>query len=192
MTDLFNSGIRPVVDAHIAKLAEEERNYGNYWSASSAGYCMRLLILRRLKLPAIPEIEDARVRNQRVFSAGHVFHEWIQRITKESGLSIAQELELQDEDLMIRGHIDDLILIPGYDPAPYGMPEDAPSSWSMPEVVPDKLILYDYKTVHSAYFNYKKDKVSHYHKYQLASYMMMLRKLAKKELERRQNESKSK
>lgn len=34
-----------------------------------------------------------------------------QTITKEAGISVAQELELQDEDLMVRGHIDDLVRI---------------------------------------------------------------------------------
>src|SRR3546814_4171368 len=72
---------------------------------------MRLNILRRLDVPKVPEITEDALRTQRVFECGHIFHEWAQRITKEAGLSIAQELELQDEDLMVRGHIDDLVLV---------------------------------------------------------------------------------
>lgn len=147
--NLFNTGIRPTIDTHLATLAEEKRDYGDYWSASSAGYCMRKNIFERLKLPYTSD--DA--RKQRVFSAGDVFHEWVQRITKESGLSVAQELELQDEDLMIRGHLDDLIFIDG------------------------KLIVYDYKSAHSRSFSYTKGRpMSHYHHMQLGTYLYILRK----------------
>lgn len=151
MSDLFNTGIRPAVDEYLLKKSKEERNYGDYWSASSAGYCMRLNIMRRLGVPKVPELEDNATQT-RIFEAGHIFHEWLQRITKDAGLSIASEVELQDEDLMIRGHFDDLIL------------QD------------DKLILYDYKTAHSASFNYKKrqTEIGYYHKMQLATYMYML------------------
>lgn len=171
--NLFNSGIRPAVDAHLLKLAEEERDYGEYWSASSAGYCMRKNIFERLKVPhATPDDP----RKQRVFTVGDIFHEWMQRITKEAGLSIAQELELQDEDLMIRGHIDDLILITDneYDLEAMekaGVPEDA-----FKDVSPDQhLILYDYKSQSSRAFNYKRPNMSYYHKMQLGTYMYMLR-----------------
>jgi hypothetical protein len=152
MTDLFNTGVRPAIDAYLLAKSKQERNYGKYWSASSAGYCMRLNLMRRLGVPKVPELEDNATQT-RIFEAGHIFHEWLQRITKDAGLSIASEVELQDEDLMIRGHFDDLIL------------QD------------DKLILYDYKTAHSASFNYKKKRteIGYYHKMQLGTYMMMLR-----------------
>lgn len=154
MSNLFETGIRPAVDAYLKKKSEEERDYGNYWSASSAGYCMRLNIMKRLGVPKVPELEDNATQT-RIFEAGHIFHEWLQRITKDAGLSIASEVELQDEELMIRGHFDDLILIDG------------------------RLILMDYKTAHSASFNYKKrqTEIGHYHKMQLGTYMYMLRNL---------------
>lgn len=157
MTDLFSTGVRPAIDAYLLAKSKEERNYGEYWSASSAGYCMRLNIMRRLGVPKVPELEDNATQT-RIFEAGHIFHEWLQRITKDAGLSIASEVELQDEKLMIRGHFDDLIL------------QD------------DKLILYDYKTAHSASFNYKKrqTEIGHYHKMQLGTYMYMLRNMPKK------------
>lgn len=152
MSDLYSTGIRPAVDDWLLAKAKEVRSYGDYWSASSAGYCMRKNIFERLKVPYVTE--DA--RKQRVFTSGHLFHQWMQGITKEAGLSIAQELELQDESLMIRGHIDDLVLIN------------------------DKLMLIDYKTVSSRSFGYKHD-LSYYHKMQLGTYMYMLRKLNPKE-----------
>lgn len=157
MSNLFETGIRPAVDAYLKKKSEEVRDYGDYWSASSAGYCMRLNIMRRLGVPKVPELADNATQT-RIFEAGHIFHEWLQRITKDAGLSIASEVELQDEELMIRGHFDDLVLVDG------------------------KLMLYDYKTAHSASFNYKKNKteIGHYHRMQLGTYVYMLRKLAKK------------
>lgn len=152
MSDLFNTGIRPAVDEYLLKKSKEKRDYGDYWGASSAGYCMKLNIMRRLGVPKVPELEDNATQT-RIFEAGHIFHEWMQRITKDAGLSIAQEVELQDEDLMIRGHFDDLVL------------------------VNDKLILMDYKTQNSQAFNYKRPEMSHYHKMQLATYMYMLRNI---------------
>lgn len=152
---LFDTGIRPLVDDYLKKKSEAERDYGDYWSASSAGYCMRLNIMRRLGVPRVPEIQEGWERTTRVFESGHIFHEWIQGITKNAGLSIASEVELQDEDLMIRGHFDDLIKID------------------------DSLILYDYKTAHSKSFEYAKGRgMSHYHKMQLGTYLYMLRKWA--------------
>lgn len=151
MSSLFDTGVIPLVNDYLALEAAKVRSYGDYWSASSAGYCMRKVIFDRLKVP--PVTEDA--RKQRVFSSGHIFHEWIQDITKKAGISVAQEVELQDEKLMVRGHFDDLIL------------------------VDDNLILYDYKTQNSQAFTWAKKQqrpMSHYHTLQLGTYMYMLRK----------------
>jgi len=149
VSSVFETGIRPKIDEYLDTKSKERRDYGEYWSASSAGYCMRKNIFERLQVPYTNDDP----RKQRVFAAGHIFHEWVQRITKESGLSVAQELELQDEDLMTRGHIDDLVVIEG------------------------NLILYDYKTQNSRAFTWQKDKpISYFHKMQLGTYMYMLRK----------------
>lgn len=172
-TSLFQTGIRPTIDEHLLKLAAEKRDYGDYWSASSAGYCMRKLIFERLGVPHSTEDDP---RKQRVFSAGHVFHSWIQGLTRDAGLSVAQELELQDEKLMVRGHFDDLVLIKKYysdngEEAVFGDTEARKI---------ESLILYDYKTVSSRSFSYQKannNEMSRYHKMQLATYMYMLRKL---------------
>ena len=164
--NLFDTGIRPIIDDYLAKEAEKVRDYGDYWSASSAGYCMRKSIFERLKIPYVNE--DA--RKQRVFSSGHIFHNWIQEITKGAGLSIAQELELQDDELMIRGHIDDLVYFPFV-----GGEANAVADYKAPQ---NHLILYDYKTAHSRSFHYAKDRpISYFHKMQVGTYMYMLRKL---------------
>lgn len=149
MSSLFDSGIRPIIDAHLLKSASERRDYGDYWSASSAGYCMRKNIFERLGVPHVDKESDARL--QRVFTSGHIFHEWIQKLTKDAGISVAQEVELIDEELMVKGHFDDLVK------------------------VGDDLILYDYKTQNSRAFSYKRP-LSHYHKMQLGTYMYMLRR----------------
>lgn len=182
---LFDTGIRPLVDAYLQKESEKIRDYGNYWSASSAGYCMRKVMFDRLGVPKVTE--DA--RKTRVFESGHIFHEWMQRITKDAGISIAQEVELQDEELMIRGHFDDLVLVKKpvvVSSTEFEMTAENPGMTGVKEF--DHLILYDYKTQHSRAFAWAKKEnkpMSHYHRLQLASYTMMLKKLAKKELERR-------
>ena len=151
MSTLYETGVRQLIDDYLIEESKKVRDYGDYWSASSAGYCMRKVIFERLGVPK--NNEDA--RRQRVFTSGHIFHDWIQELTKAAGVSIAQELELQDEELMIRGHFDDLIL------------------------ADDKLILYDYKTVNSRSFMWAKkngNAMSHFHRLQLGTYMYMLRK----------------
>lgn len=182
---LFDTGVIPFINQHILEESEKVRDYGDYWSASSAGYCMRLNIMRRLKIPPVPEIEESKARTQRVFSVGHIFHEWIQRQTREAGISIAQEVELQDEDLLVRGHFDDLILVemPSANIRPEvrsgaddGFTETKPQPNVINRLDNSRLILYDYKTVNSQSFKYKKDKMSHYHRMQLGTYMYMLRK----------------
>lgn len=109
--------------------------------------------MRRLGVPKVPEMAEDEARQQRVFTAGHVFHSWGQEITKKAGVSIAQEVELVDDDILVKGHFDDLVLIN------------------------EKLILYDLKTAHSGAFKWKKDRpIGDYHRMQLATYMYMLRK----------------
>lgn len=148
MSDLYNTGVRKVIDDFLIAESQKIRDYGDYWSASSAGYCMRKLVFERLGVPKTSE-DDA--RKQRVFTAGHVFHDWIQELTRNAGVSVAQETELKDDKLKVIGHFDDLIK------------------------TDDGLILYDYKTANSRSFNYKKN-LSHYHRMQVGTYIYMLRK----------------
>lgn len=173
---LFDTGVRPIIDDYLAKEAEKVRDYGEYWSASSAGYCMRKNIFERLKIPYVNE--DA--RKTRVFASGHIFHRWVQDITKNAGVSVAQELELQDEELMIRGHVDDLVLITDPDPQFDGVEGGESQFHDEPK---KKLILYDYKTAHSRSFHYAKDRpISYFHKMQLGTYMYMLRNVTEIEV----------
>lgn len=167
MSDLFNTGVRPAIDSWLLAKSQERRDYQDYWSASSAGYCQRKVIFERLGIPHVEKEDDA--RKQRLFTAGHLFHDWIQGITKAAGISIAQELELQDEDLMVRGHFDDLVLIGS------GAYFDEESSTTLDINRTGHLILYDYKTRNSKNFNYAK-RPSYFHRLQLGTYMYMLRK----------------
>lgn len=167
MTDLFNSGIRPAIDDYLQSEAEKRRDYGGFWPASSAGYCMRKVIFDRLQIPYTTDPTDL-ARKQRVFSSGHIFHKWIQEITKNSGLSIAQELEVIDEDLMIKGHIDDLVLVKGWFTQGHSDNMDIDGE-------EDKLILYDYKTRNSRSFNYAKQPMET-HRMQVGTYMYEIRK----------------
>lgn len=171
MNNLFDTGIRPAIDDYLAKKSQEQRSYGDYWSASSAGYCMRKLIFERLGVPPIEKLGDE--RKTRVFEAGHIFHKFIQDITREAGLSVAQELELQDAELMVRGHIDDLVLVDASIHEDGDLLETKPAkNWP-----PKKLILYDYKTQHAKAFTWQKGRpVSYYHRLQVGTYMYMLRK----------------
>jgi hypothetical protein len=155
MNSLFATGVRPTMDKYFDNKAKEIRDYGDYWSASSAGYCMRKAIFERMKLPPIIQDEIANHRKQRIFSMGNVVHAWAQEITRETGVSVGQELELIDELLKVKGHLDDLILIDG------------------------RLIIYDYKSVNSKSFSWSKLKdypMSYYHRMQLGTYMYMARK----------------
>jgi len=150
MGSLFETGVRPAIDEYMLRVSKERRDYGKYWSASSAGYCMRKVIFDRL---GVPHAGKPDLRKYRVFESGKIFHEWIQTLTKDAGLSVASEVELIDDDLMVKGHFDDLVKLD------------------------DNLILYDYKTANSMSFNYKKDKMSHYHRMQLGTYMYMVRNM---------------
>lgn len=172
---LYDSGVRQVIDDYLLEESKKVRDYGEYWSASSAGYCMRKLIFERLGVPK--NNEDA--RRQRVFTSGHIFHDWIQQLTKKAGISIAQEVELQDEDLMIRGHFDDLILVTDSPLKLETVVANEGTPYERITTVPKQhLILYDYKTVNSRSFMWAKkngNTMSHFHRMQLGTYMYMLR-----------------
>lgn len=183
MSDLFQTGVRPIIDNFLLEESKKKRDYGEYWSASSAGYCQRKVIFERLGIPHVSTEDDA--RKQRVFTSGHIFHAWIQDLTKKAGISIAQEVELQDEDLMIRGHFDDLILVgkPSTDIRPIdtvrgGITEGYYEITKQPQdfniLDNSHLILYDYKTRNSRNFSFAKTP-SYFHRLQLGTYMYMIR-----------------
>lgn len=151
MDNLYSTGLRPIVNAYFEEKEKEVRDYKEFWSASGAGYCMRKNIFDRLKVPHT----TSDPRKQRIFQAGHLFHEFYQRRSMAAGISVAQEAELMDDKLMVKGHIDDLIVIDGHP------------------------ILYDYKSQNSMAFHWAKKSgkgISHYHKLQLGTYLYLLRK----------------
>lgn len=182
---LYKTGVREVVDNYLIEESKKIRDYGDYWSASSAGYCMRRNMFERLKVPHVTE--DA--RKQRVFTVGHIFHQFIQELTQKAGISVAQEIELKDEELMILGHADDLVLVPHeYTLKPLTketakVTKISKEEWDNAGVLesPDtshikpRLILYDYKSQSSRAFSYKRPNMSYFHRMQLATYMYMLR-----------------
>jgi PD-(D/E)XK nuclease superfamily protein len=145
----YKTGIRPIIDK---LLMSREEAYPDYFRVSSAGYCYRHNIMKRLGVPPVPGQEND-VRTIKVFTAGHIFHEWMQRLTKEAGISVSQEDEVRDPEYELVGHYDDLVRIDE-----------------------GKLILYDYKTQNSRAFTWQKGKpISTFHKYQLGTYMWQLR-----------------
>lgn len=145
---LYETGVRDAFDKYIIAKSQEKRDYEKYWSASSAGYCMRKVIYDKL---GVPEIKSD-PRKYRIFEVGHIFHQFMQGITKDAGLSVAQEEELIDDKIMVKGHFDDLIKCK------------------------DELILYDYKSTSSQSFKYKNETPSNSHKMQVGTYLYMLRK----------------
>lgn len=188
MTDLYNTGVRPLIDQWLLEKAKEQRDYGPYWSASSAGYCQRKVIFERLGIPKVESEDDA--RKQRVFFSGHVFHEAYQRITKGAGVSIAQEEELINEDLMVKGHFDDVVVVgsPSANIRPdtqtgtgEGQTETKPHPQEINILDDSYLILYDYKTRNSRNFNYA-EKPSYFHRMQLGTYLYMIRQLQLQEV----------
>ena len=146
----YRTGIRPYIDEYLDLEAAKRRDYGSYWSASSAGHCYRKNIFDRILLPMTSDpVENA--RKQRIFTVGHIFHEWMQRITKSAGVSVEQESELIDDELHVKGHFDDLVK------------------------VNDRFLLLDYKSQSSRSFSYHKG-ISGFHRMQLGTYLLMLNK----------------
>lgn len=172
--NLYQTGIRPAVDEFLLKRGEERRDYGEFWSASSAGYCYKKNILERLKVPYSTDPTDL-ARTQRVFQSGDLFHEFYQKITKKAGLSIAQELEVIDEDLKIKGHIDDLVLVPN--PITPELIKEELKDFEVRDVKvtpKQRLILMDYKTRNSRSFRFAKEPMKT-HEMQVGTYMYVLK-----------------
>lgn len=134
------SSVQELVEQELL-LGRQRRNYGEYWSASSAGYCNRRLIFDRLQVPYTHEPD------QGVFLLGHIYHAWLQQLTRQAGVTVGQEEELVDEDLHVKGHFDDLVFID------------------------DHLVLYDYKTARGNALEYP---LSFFHRMQVGTYLHML------------------
>jgi hypothetical protein len=116
-----------IVDDYIAKKREAEKRDNSKFRVSDAGRCHLMRYWKRLGIPASDQPDT---RTQRVFEVGHVFHRWIQDVIQMKGLLEEMEYRVEDEHMI--GHIDAIV---------HG---------------PEGLILYDFKTVHSRKFHYKR------------------------------------
>ncbi len=154
--NLYESGIRPYLESYFRNSQEP---YPNYWRGSSAGYCYRYNIFKRIHLPEVPEIDDSFVTTQNTFYIGTSIHIGYQKITAQIPENIGQENEIKLPEFDVIGHYDDLF---EFD---YG--DDKPMSHK---------ILYDYKTVSSKSFNYTDPEMRSTHRLQLGTYMYALRK----------------
>jgi len=137
------------IDKYLAaKEAADQR--GNGFSASDMGRCKLMRYWKKMGVPrAKPE-----ARSLRIFAMGNIVHDFIQSITRETGLSVLSESNLEykvDGKIWATGHADDLI-----------------------KVSDNEYILFDYKTVHSNKFHYLKSEADkHYYK-QATLYKMMI------------------
>lgn len=116
-----------LVDSYIAEKRAEIIRPSNKFRVSDAGRCHLMRYWKRQGKPASDE-PDARA--MRVFEVGHVFHGWLQDLLQEKGVLKAKELPVEDTHRI--GHLDAIVM---------------EEEW---------LILYDFKTVHSRKFHWKK------------------------------------
>lgn len=131
---------------------QNEHTPSKNFNASDMGKCYLMRYWKRQGKEG-EELDDRSLRN---FAVGDVFHDFFQKITAEKGISILSEdkMTIVDEEgnVLLSGRPDDLIRTPT-----------------------GKLILYDYKTVHSKKFHYlvggERDK--HYEKQVLVYYLML-------------------
>lgn len=137
-----------LVDTYIAeKRAEHIRSHDKF-RVSDAGRCH---LMRYWKRQGKPFTDEPDARTQRVFEVGHIFHGWLQDLLKEKGLLIEREKEV--EDIHRIGHVDAIIQ------------------------TEQGLILYDFKTVHSRKFHYKRKEGNNgdvHYAMQAYTYAMML------------------
>jgi len=137
--------IKQIIDEYIAeKKKQEERDYSKF-RVSDAGRCRLMRFLKRLGVSPT-DLPDS--RTLRIFEVGHTFHKWIQGILQEKNLLLSAEHRLEDEHRL--GHIDAVILSET-----------------------QKLIIYDFKTVHSKKFSYIQQADEH-HAQQVLTYYLML------------------
>jgi len=134
-----------ILDEFIVENRGLQEHLNDKFRVSDAGRCRLMRFWKRQGKPAT-DIPDA--RTYRIFEVGIIFHEWLQDLLTEKGILIEKEKEV--EDIHRRGHIDAIVKNG------------------------ERLVLYDFKTVHSRKFNYlKAESDIHYH-FQVVTYAMML------------------
>lgn len=150
---VFNLG--SLIDDYIA---QQDKKEFTCWRASQIGGCPRAHFYKRAGVaPTTPPDE----RTNRIFQAGHIFHEFVQRIAEQHAKWVNIEQELYDESLDTGGRYDLLLEING------------------------EKVLYDIKSQHSRSFWWmaKQAKAGKpileqypHHKTQLGTYLLLLRR----------------
>jgi len=119
--------LEKIIDDYIAEKRQAELRDHSKFRVSDAGRCHLMRYWKRQGKPASDLPDD---RQLRIFEVGHVFHRWIQDILLEKRKLVACELKIEDTHRI--GHIDAIIRMD------------------------DMFILYDFKTVHSRKFHWRR------------------------------------
>jgi len=146
-----NFSLTKLLDDDLIKSREEEDSKvpSKFWKASELGLCMRKAIFRRLGVKGAP----LTARELKTMKAGELFHKFMQELTKKTGISVEQEMFLEDEELEYRGKIDDIVKLG------------------------NTLYVFEYKSEHSKSFDWRKkseEKISKHHIIQGMSYLHFL------------------
>lgn len=151
-------GLERALDAFLLKSREQEQRDHSKFHASDAGRCYRMLWWRR---KGVAESDPITPRMLRVFWMGKVMHITLQKMLKKAGLLYKAEMKLETKHLI--GHIDALTKDVNAD-----------------GVVSDRLVLRDFKSVHSDKFKYIAKEGDPHYRLQLATYYILLKIRAKK------------
>ena len=138
--------IEKIINEYLKEQRDKPYVSSGKFNVSDAGRCH---LMRFWKRKAEKVKADFDERAYRIFEVGHIFHGFIQDILGKKGDLLARELRVEDEHRA--GIIDAIVQSNG------------------------KVILYDFKTVHSRkFFWIKKEADLHYH-YQAATYTSMVK-----------------
>lgn len=139
--------IEEVINSYLIEKRESEKRDNTKFRISDAGRCRLMRYWKRQGRPFSDE-HDARVL--RIFEVSTMIHKWLQDILQAKGILEAVEFRVEDEHRL--GHVDAIVR------------------------TESGLILYDFKTVNSRKFHYKKENGFDdvHHAMQAVSYAMML------------------
>lgn len=94
--------IRHVIDLGLMARNEILGDSGaEAWRASSLGYCLRRQLFDRAGVPA-----TRKEGLSRTLWLGDIIHRAVQRMVTDSGLMLAEEITLLDDDTHLSGHVD--------------------------------------------------------------------------------------
>lgn len=118
--------IEKIITKHLQKKKRQHKDNSKF-RVSDAGRCHLMRYWKRQGRP-FSDIPDE--RTLRVFEVGHIFHSWLQDILEKEGVLVGKELRVEDEHRI--GHIDSVVK------------------------TASGIVLYDFKTVHSRKFHWKR------------------------------------